>query len=51
MMREDIYGIFLSNVKWKMIEKHYFCIHILHILLKEIRKPYELDYSDCCRIL
>ena len=38
-----------------MREKPYFCIHILHISI-EIRKPYELDYyeldySDCCRIL
>lgn len=32
-----------------MLEKHYLYIHILHII-KEIRKLYELDYSDCCRI-
>ena len=31
-------------------QKHYLCNHISHII-KEIRKPYELDYSDCCRIL
>lgn len=41
---------FLSNVKWNMLEKPYLCIQILHII-KEIRKPYELDYSDCCRIV
>lgn len=31
----------MSNAKWKMREKPYFCIHILHISI-EIRKPYEL---------
>ncbi len=40
---------FLSNAKRKW-EKHYLCIHISHII-KEIRKPYELDYSDRCRIV
>ncbi len=40
---------FLEKAIGEMSEKHYLRTHIT--VLKEIRKPYELDYSDCCRIL